>query len=932
MFIVIFNVTIASAQKTDPTWKGAVSGIVWDSEHATMLRASTVAIYVSESNDLIGYRLTNQYGEFSYTGLPLNIKLKLVASFIGHISAEKSFTVKSNEKPLEIGKIDLPLLPINLEEVIVEATPPPIRMKGDTLEFYADAFKLDPTAQTEDLLRALPGVTVWSDGAITVNGREVKGVIVNGKPFFGTDAKIATQNIPKDAVEKIQVYKKDKDPQRLTDSTTEMNIQLKKNKSMGYFGKISGGYGTAGRYEGDATFNFFNRRSQLGVAIARNNVNKVASSLDFILRNSTYKGPGANIEYQSDFTMEGAHVNTAGGIHFQHDFIDKPDFQNNNRLNGSYFLSDDRTDIDKSTISLMSLGNGDVFQQNDTQLSHSVGRKHEIKSGYDRRKDNQIWKIDAFLSRKDNDYANNNTSITSLADTLPISSNKISDQGNTNSRVFELSVSYKANQKSNRQYWYSGYSIDNTTKLESKANKQSLRTEYRAFLQPEKNISFDRQYDNNSSETVNSTEVYLPNFAKLLFGNNIPFGIRAGLGTKARLSNNDLHTIVEDRDTLSGLYTISPHLTNNRNEKTLELQPYLNVSKNIYRVLSNRYEKNFSASIISELEINSLNSNSEKLFQQFRKNYINFNPKIDFSYSNRIFGEHIGTLSVSGVYTNKYPTVQQLAPITDSIHVNFIQTGNISLQPQRTAELKMGYTFESDNPKNMSSWSILMTGGYANDYFANNNKIDELGRLIYSTVNSDGYRFLRTNLNYKKAVRLGNHQIQFSVAPEVNLEHTPNIINDVKYFYNNTAIVYDPKIVYSCNDWFTVIVSQRGIHNKSTEEGNKLNALSSYVSQSELSMSLRVFKKVTITNSVFYTKNRYNGNLFNEFTIWNASANYRFLKAQNAEIKISGLDLLGQNRGIISLNSNNTITQGTINALQRYIMVSLSYYPRKFGR
>lgn len=932
LLTVILSVTFTYAQKVDPSWKGTVSGTVWDLEHSTMLRSSTVAIYFSENNELIGYRLTNQYGEFSYTGLPLDVKLKLVASFIGHVSAEKSFLVKSSDKPLELGKLDLPLLPVNLAEVQVNATPPPMRMKGDTLEFYADAFKLDPNAQTEDLLRALPGVTVWSDGEITVNGRSVKGVVVNGKPFFGNEAKIATQNIPKDAVEKIQVYKKDKDHQRLTDSTTEMNIQLKKNKSFGYFGKVGAGLGSSGKYDGDATINFFNRRSKVGGAIARNNVNKVAGNLDFILRNSTYKGPGASVEYQSDFTKEGAHINTAGGLQFQHDFIDKPDYDNNNRLSGYYFLSQDRATIDRSTLSLLSLGDGSIFKQSDVQANTSSVRKYEIRSGYDRKKNNKIFKINASFSRNDGDYVNQATSVTALRDTIPISSNQRYDQGSTHDRFFELAISYRGDNKSNRQDWYSGYSLDNTTQQENKSYQQQLITKYQAFLQPDKNISFDRIYDNNNSSTINRTKIFLPNFAKLFFGNTIPFGMKAGFGTAAKLSNTDFHTIVKDFDTLRGSYVVSPYLTNNRNEKLMELSPYLMFSKNIYRILSNRYEKNFLASFTSELEINSLKSSSQHVFQQFGKNYMNFNPKIDVSYSNKSFGEHISTFSVSGAYTNKYPTVQQLAPLTDSINVNFIATGNFSLRPQRTAELRGGYTFESEDPNNISSWSIFLSGGYANNYFANNYKIDSLGRVLYSTINSDGYRFLRTNLNYKKALKMAQHQIQFSVAPEFSIEHTPNVINDLRYFYNNISFMYDPKISYSCSDWFTVIVSQHGTHQKSISVGNESNSFSSYVSQSELSMSLRIFKKVNVTSSVFYTKNRYNGKALNEFTIWNAAATFRFLKAQNAEIKISGLDLLGQNRGIISTNANNTITQGTVNALKRYAMLSLSYYPRKFGK
>ena len=177
-------------QKKNPTWVGTISGIVWDSQHNTVLRAATVAIYTAGDSTLIGYGLTNNYGEFVYKGLPCDMPLKVIATYIGYERAVKKISISSAEKNLNIGHLDLTFLSHELKEVVVRYAPPPVQMNGDTLEFNADAFKLDPNAQTEDLLSVLPGVTIWGDGTITVNGREVKSVLVNGKPFFGTDARV----------------------------------------------------------------------------------------------------------------------------------------------------------------------------------------------------------------------------------------------------------------------------------------------------------------------------------------------------------------------------------------------------------------------------------------------------------------------------------------------------------------------------------------------------------------------------------------------------------------------------------------------------------------------------------------------------------------------------------------------------------------------
>lgn len=46
---------------------------------------------------------------------------------------------------------------------------------------------------------------VDAEGQITVNGKPVNKILVNGKPFFGDDPTIATRNLTKEIVDKIQV-------------------------------------------------------------------------------------------------------------------------------------------------------------------------------------------------------------------------------------------------------------------------------------------------------------------------------------------------------------------------------------------------------------------------------------------------------------------------------------------------------------------------------------------------------------------------------------------------------------------------------------------------------------------------------------------------------------------------------------------------------
>src|SRR5690606_22466574 len=117
------------------------------------------------------------------------------------------------------------------------------------IEFNADAFKTQPNALVEDLLKRLPGVEVDADGAIKVQGEDVKRITVDGKDFFGTDPKMATRNLPADAVKKVQVFDKKSKTAEFTgidDGNEEktINLELRENKKTGNFGNVLAGYGT----------------------------------------------------------------------------------------------------------------------------------------------------------------------------------------------------------------------------------------------------------------------------------------------------------------------------------------------------------------------------------------------------------------------------------------------------------------------------------------------------------------------------------------------------------------------------------------------------------------------------------------------------------------------------------------------------------------
>jgi hypothetical protein len=159
-----------------------------------------------------------------------------------------------------------------LKEVLIKGTVAAIKIKGDTTEYNAKAFVIQPNSKVEDLLKQLPGIQVDKDGKITAQGQTVNKVLVDGEEFFGDDPTLVTKNIRGDMVDKVQLYDKKSDQATFTgiddgEKTKTINIKLKEDKKNGYFGKIDAGVGTDGYYEGQALYNKFKGKKKFRLMV-----------------------------------------------------------------------------------------------------------------------------------------------------------------------------------------------------------------------------------------------------------------------------------------------------------------------------------------------------------------------------------------------------------------------------------------------------------------------------------------------------------------------------------------------------------------------------------------------------------------------------------------------------------------------------------------
>ncbi|MBL7722369.1 MAG: carboxypeptidase regulatory-like domain-containing protein, partial [Chitinophagaceae bacterium] len=203
-FFLIFAGTVF-AQKN-----GIVKGIAFDTISRQPVAAATVSVLEKKDSSLVTFTMTGSDGRFELRGLA-NGEYRLLLTHVNYHNSNKYFTISDSSRLVDMGSLPISDKTKVLEEVVLAAEAPPITMINDTIQYNAGSFKVQPNANVEDLLKRLPGVKVEKDGTIKAQGEKVNRVLVDGKEFFGNDPKIATKNLPADAVDKVQVYDRQSD-------------------------------------------------------------------------------------------------------------------------------------------------------------------------------------------------------------------------------------------------------------------------------------------------------------------------------------------------------------------------------------------------------------------------------------------------------------------------------------------------------------------------------------------------------------------------------------------------------------------------------------------------------------------------------------------------------------------------------------------------
>lgn len=340
-----------------------LEGVVKDSIGNPLELANVIAIN-QETKALDAFGITNDQGRYKLN-LKKNTSYKLQVSYIGMKTGESLFESKDVDatKNFTLHE-DTKLDEINL---VYEM---PVVVRGDTLIYNADSFNKGTERKLGDVLKNLPGVEINDDGQIQVEGKVVTKVMVEGKEFFDGDSKLATQNIPSNAVDKVQILKNYSEVGQLSGVTNNqdnvaINIKLKQGKTNFWFGNVTVGGGASnqnGLYLVQPKLFFYSPEYSINTITDLNNIGEVAfTRRDYFNFTGGFRNPsrssGTNINLGSNslnfLTIQN---NRAKDI--------------NTKFGGANFSWAPNKALDLSGFAIFSSGRTDLEEKKDIQYTN----------------------------------------------------------------------------------------------------------------------------------------------------------------------------------------------------------------------------------------------------------------------------------------------------------------------------------------------------------------------------------------------------------------------------------------------------------------------------------------------------------------------------------------------------------------------------------
>ena len=918
IFIIFFT---ASWQTANAQQEGSIKGTVKDTASHLLLSGATVTILLAKDSSLVSFARTSSTGFFSIRPLH-NGAYRLLVTHVGYVNISRPFVISNALTDVDFGELVISNKSTLLQEVTVMQEKPPVIIRNDTLEYNAGSFKTKPNAVVEDLLKKLPGIQVDKDGKVKSNGVEVKRVLVDGKEFFGNDPKMATKNLPADAIDKVQVFDRKSDQSRFTgfddgNSEKTINLTIKSDKKNGVFGKATAGAGDKGLYQGNFNVNSFSGERQVSAIGMLNNTNKQGFSFMDIL-NFTGGLPGSGgrggggmqvdlnsmgLPVQGAGNNQGITATKAGGLNYNNTF------QKNLDLMSSYFYNRLQTDKTEKVFQQWLLP-GNKFNTTKDNYSNSTNESHRFNVSGDYKIDSaNSLKLSASVNLQQSQN-NSNSQYNSVA-----AAGNLLNDGYAGSFVTGKGYSWNNNALFRHRFAKKGRTFSanlsiNLNNSNSDGNLKSLNNYYLpdGSLQQADTINQVNSQHNDSKSYGAGLSYTEPLSKKSLLEFNYNFNTTRSISDK----------ITFDFDKITGKHsTLNNVLSNNFLSDYTYHRPTLN-----WRYQQSKY--NFAigaaaqeASLNSKFHIMGTDSS-------IGRSFFNWLPNANAQYK---ISQYRNIRMLYNTFTRQ-PSVTQLQPLTDNTDPLNIKIGNPALKQEYYHRLQADYI--SFDPYRHTSFFGSISAGLTNNKIVYADQLGAQGQRSTQPVNVNGAYNVNVNTSWGFPVR----KLKSKLNLNSSLTQSRNIgfVNAEKNNINAWNALQELTWNYGYKELLDISAGAEITYNNIHYSLQSQQNVQYWNQHYTFEINLYLPGGFSFASDADYTTRSGLSQGYNlRAVLWNAGIAKQVFKNKKGEFRFQVYDILSQNIGVNRSTNQNYIEDLSYNVLKRFWQLSFTYNISRFA-
>ncbi len=841
---------------------------------------------------------------------------KLKVSFIGYKVLMRNMRVTES---MNIGQLKLQVDQTLLDEAQVVAIQERVRQIGDTTQYNADAYKVNPDASAQDLITKMPGVVI-QDGKVQAQGEEVKKVLVDGKEFFSNDPTLALQSLPAEIIDKIQVYDQKSEQSQFTgfddgNSLKTINIMTKAGKNNGQFGKMYAGYGTDDRYNGGLNLNYFKGARRISLLGNFNNINKQNFSTEDIIgaigtssgRRGGFRGGGGSSVDDFLIGQQNGIVSTnAFGINYVDEWGKKL------KVSGNYFFNQTKNNS-------QSLVNREYFSdalfdqeysENDSTESNNLGHRINMRMEYTLN-DKNSFVFTPKLSFQNYESYSQLSGSTFNAGQLLNSTNSVES---VNSSGYNLSGNLLWRHKFEKPM--RTLSINLSSGADGKDGKTNVSAENYFSAN-------DSVWDQNQQTDLNTTGYN--------YGANIRYTEPLGKGMvmldyspSTTFSASDKNTYLRDTALEYSILdpTLSSVFTSTYNTQQVGVGYNLRSREQNFMVRLSYQNAQLTADQQYPLEYDlSRSFNTLLPMAMYRK-------KISDSSNVRVFYRSNASA----------PSVSQLQDVIDNSNQLQLTSGNPDLNQEVRHFVVGNYSLTA--PKKSRTFFLFLLGEHKQNYIGNSTLIAQkdtsingyslaAGSQFTKPVNLDGYFSSRSTLAYGFPLTEIKSNLNLNLGG--GYTSAPGLINDETNYARTTNLNGGAVLGSNISEKIDFTLSYNGSYNLVSNTLNLATDNNYFNHTASVKINWILGKGLVFNTDI---SNTYYAGLSNgidqNYLLWNAYLGYKFLKNDAAELKLSVFDILGQNTNISRTITETYLEDVQTTVLQQYLMLTFTYTLRNF--